>query len=151
MNRREFFRQFTAPLLEDLPAQPTPTIAPPVTPAVAPPAIALPFKRVLTAGSPRQYQRGACVRVEDVQAWLCRDDGGFYAIDALCPHLGYLVHLSEGGFACPGHKSHFDRAGERVSGSAPHGLRYLYLDVDAQGHLVIFRNRAVDPRDRLMA
>ncbi len=136
MNRREFFQQFADPPLED---------DPPRT------VIKLPFKRVPTAGSPRQYPRGACVLVEDVQAWLCRDDGGFYAIDAHCPHLGCLVHLIEGGFICPGHQSRFDRTGERESGSAQRGLRCLYIDLDANGHLVIFRDRTVDARDRLMA
>jgi hypothetical protein len=30
-------------------------------------------------------------------------------------------------------------------------LRYLYIDVDDNGHLVIHRHCTVDPRDRLMS
>lgn len=140
MNRREFFQQLADPLLKD---------SPPPQPDI--PVLELPFTRVPTAGSPRQYLRGACVLVEDVQVWLCRDDGGFYAIDAHCPHLGCLVRLIEGGFICPCHKSRFDSTGERTSGSAQRGLRCLYIDLNASGHLVIRRDLTVDARDRLMA
>ncbi len=135
MNRREFLHQMADPLTEGSP----------------PPLILLPVTRVPSAGSPRQYHRGTCVLVEDVQAWLCRDDGGFYAIDARCPHLGCLVRQSENGFACPCHRSRFNAAGERESGSAQRGLRCFYIDLDVNGHLVIFRDHTVDPRDRLMA
>lgn len=139
MNRREFLQQLTDPIREEMSA--------PIDPAL----IELPYTSVPTAGSPRQYPRGARVLVEDVQAWLCRDDGGFYAIDARCPHLGCLVRPTQTGFVCPCHKSRFDAAGERKSGSAQRGLRSLYVDLDADGHLVISRERTVDPRERLMA
>ncbi len=103
MNRRQFLRSFIAPPLEDesLPAQ---------SPGVP---------SVTTAGSPRHYARGTRTLIEDAQAWLCRDDGGFFAIDAL-------------------------RTDE---------LHYLYVDLDAQGQILISRdhNQKVDPRDRLMA
>lgn len=98
MNRRQFLRSFIM-----LPREDTPPVVPSVT----------------TAGSPRRYARGTRTLIEDAQAWLCRDDGGFFAIDAL--------YTDE--------------------------VRYLYVDLDAQGQLVISRdhNQKVDPRDRLMA
>jgi len=139
MNRREFLQQLTDPIREE--------ITSPTQPAYT----ELSYISVPTAGSPRQYPRGARVLVEDVQVWLCRDDGGFYAIDAHCPHLGCLVRPIEGGFVCPCHKSRFDAAGERKSGSAPRSLRCLYVDVDTDGHLIISRDRTVDPRERFMA
>lgn len=118
-----------------------------------------PIQTVPTAGSPRQYRTGACVLVLDVKAWLCRDDGGFYAVDAWCPHLGGDVRpltadpASDGWF-CVCHASQFDGTGQAIDGPAyhaPRGLRFFYLDVNTDGHLVIRRDRLVDPRDRFMA
>jgi Rieske Fe-S protein len=106
---------------------------------------------VSTAGLPLQYGAGTCILVENVHAWLCRDAVGFYAIDAHCTHLGCLVRLAEAGFLCPCHHSHFGAAGEHISGPAPQGLRYLYVDLDASGRLIIRRDRAADPNDRLIA
>ena len=92
-----------------------------------------------------------CVLVQDAQAWLFRELLGFYAIDARCPHLGCLVRPSENGFACPCHRSHFSPSGERITGPSPSALRYLYIDLHETGQLVIRRDRAADPNDRLMA
>lgn len=121
MNRREF--------LHDL--------------AVPPPEVLPPIQSVPTAGSPRQYHAGTCVLVRDAHAWLLRDELGFYAIDAGCPHLGGLVRPAAEGWVCPCH-------GRRYS-DADHGLRYLYLDLDTDGNLIISRARTAHPNDRLIA
>ncbi|MBK8025790.1 MAG: Rieske 2Fe-2S domain-containing protein [Chloroflexi bacterium] len=139
MNRRAFFQLFAAPRNDRSAQRPDPS------------AIERHFDRVPTAGSPRQYRRGACVLVEDVQAWLCRDDGGFYALEAQCPDSECLVSPTENGFVCPCHRNRFNAVGELESGSAARGLRFFYLDLDARGHLRIDRDHDVDPRDRFMA
>ncbi len=89
MNRRD--------LLKDVAGIPRPEEPRPLEHIVAVP----------TAGSPRQYRAGARVLVEDARAWLCRDDVGFYAVDAHCPHLGCIVRPTEDGFICPCHQSRF--------------------------------------------
>ncbi len=109
------------------------------------------FSVVQTAGSPRQYHAGSRVLVAEARAWLCRDELGFYAIDAHCPHLGCLFHPVDEGFVCPCHGSRFNPAGERRVGPAPRGLHYLYVDLDAAGQLIIRRDRSADPQDRLVA
>ncbi len=92
------------------------------------------------------------VLVEDARAWLCRDDVGFYAIDAHCPHLGCIVRPDGDGFICPCHRSRFTATGEPAAGSpAPSALRFLYVELDDAGQLIIRRNYPTDPRDRLMA
>ena len=134
MNRRD--------LLKDAAGIPRPEAAPVIERITAVP----------TAGSPRQYRAGSCVLVEDARAWLCRDDVGFYAIDAHCPHLGCVVRPTNDGFICPCHQSHFDALGSPTLGSpASAGLRFLYVELDEAESLVIRRTRTTDPRDRLMA
>lgn len=58
-------------------------------------------------------------------AWLSKDAGGkVTAFSASCPHLGCSIGFDPkaGQFACPCHKSAFDRGGQRLSGPAKRGL-----------------------------
>jgi Rieske Fe-S protein len=91
------------------------------------------------------------VLVLDAKAWLGCDEIGFYAIDALCPDLGCLTQQTAEGFVCPGHGSHFDPNGARLDGPTRHSLRYLYVDLDDQGNLIIIRGKPTSPADRLIA
>jgi Rieske Fe-S protein len=106
---------------------------------------------VLTAGSPRQYKRGDLVLVLDALAWLGCDKIGFYAIDALCPHLGCLLRRSGEGFLCAAHRSHFDLSGVCDNGPARTNLRYLLVDLDKHGQLIIYRDKLATPTDRFIA
>jgi Rieske Fe-S protein len=106
---------------------------------------------VPTAGAPRQYKRGDLVLVLDALAWLGCDEIGFYAIDALCPHLGCLLRRSGEGFLCAAHCSHFDLSGVCDRGPARTNLRYLVVDLDKQGQLIIYRDKRATPTDRFIA
>lgn len=134
MNRRELFRDLTG-----MSAAPTADAPRP-----------LPYRSATRAGIPRQYARGDRMYITSAGAWLCYDSIGFYAVEAFCPHLGCLLRPTVDGFACPCHHSRFSEAGEPTAGPAARELRYFYVDLDARGHLVIYRNRRVDPEDRLM-
>ena len=102
-----------------------------------------------SAGAPDQYQPGDMVLVEDALAWLGRDDLGFYAMDAVCPHLGCLVRHVGGHFLCLCHGSRFLANGAYVEGPAPHGMRYLDVSLDKTGKLIIRRDKTVTAQDRL--
>ncbi len=111
-----------------------------------------------TAGRPEDYAAPSLTFVRDVRAYLVRDALGFYALDAVCSHLGCLVRVvGDGqnspllGFECPCHNSRYDAQGERISGPAPRGLRYLVVELDGAGNLVIHRDRETHPDDRLIA
>jgi cytochrome b6-f complex iron-sulfur subunit len=110
-----------------------------------------PITSTPTAGFPRQYARHTLVLVQDARAWLGRDDLGFYAVDATCPHLGCTVRPVESGFACPCHHSTFAADGEVTSGPAKNHLRYLQVDLNHDGKLVIRRECMVSPDDRFIA
>lgn len=136
MNRREFFKEVSTSALDNPAAhQDTPRA----------------YQTMETAGSPRQYSAGAFVLIASARAFLCRDELGFYAIDAHCTHLGCLVRPTEAGFLCPCHHSRFQTTGETTAGPAARGLRYLYVDLDEQGNLVISRERTTHPNDRFIA
>jgi Rieske Fe-S protein len=109
------------------------------------------YRTAPSAGSPRQYTRGDRVLITSARAWLCYDEIGFYAVEAYCPHLGCLVHPQDGGFGCPCHQSQFTATGQRQSGPAPRGLRYVHIDLDSSGSLIIRPDLSVNPDDRLIA
>jgi Rieske Fe-S protein len=137
MNRRNFCKELSGSAISNSPSEstnPTPQ-----------------YRTAESAGSPRQYVRGDRVLITSARAWLCYDEIGFYAVEAYCPHLGCLVRPLADGFACPCHQSHFTETGEREAGPAPRRLRYLYVDLDTSGCLVICREPTVDPNDRLIA
>jgi nitrite reductase/ring-hydroxylating ferredoxin subunit len=111
-----------------------------------------------TAGRPEDYTAPGVTFVREARAYLVRDELGFYALDAVCSHLGCLVRaVGDGqtspllGFECPCHNSRYDAQGERLSGPAPRGLRYLVVELDSAGNLVIHRDRETHPDDRLIA
>lgn len=113
---------------------------------------------VTTAGRPEDYAAPSLTFVRQARAYLVRDDLGFYALDAVCSHLGCLVravgdgqHTALAGFECPCHNSRYDAQGQRLSGPAPRALRYLMVELDSAGNLVIHRDRETHPDDRLIA
>lgn len=111
----------------------------------------IPIISTPTAGYPREYARHTWVLIEDVHAWLGRDSLGFYAVDASCPHLGCMVRFDDSTFGCPCHSSIFTEDGTVVSGPSRHPLRFLMVDLDADGKLIIRRDKPVSPDDRFIA
>ena len=65
--------------------------------------------------------------VPEVRAYLIRGQDGFYALSAVCTHLGCLVHKENSGFRCPCHGSRFDARGVNLAGPAPRPLPRLSL------------------------
>lgn len=82
--------------------------------------------------------------------WVYSDDGGLFAISAVCTHLGCIVaHEGDGGFFCPCHGSRFDTAGVVTGGPAPKPLLYLELQVSPDGQLLVDKQKEVTSDVRL--
>jgi Rieske Fe-S protein len=65
-----------------------------------------------------------------------------YAISAICPHLGCIVHrLPEGRYECPCHGSKFNARGEVFSGPSPSGLPWIEVQRAPNG--VLYANTSV--------
>lgn len=105
---------------------------------------------VIPIGQPDAYAAGTLTYVGAARAYIGRDDGGLYALDAVCPHLGCLVeHRADGAFACPCHGSRFAADGLVQNGPADRSLRPLALTLNADGQVVVDRSRQVAPGLRL--
>lgn len=88
---------------------------------------------------------------EQGRVWLHRDAGGYFAADAICPHLGCVVELEGGqGYQCGCHGSRFAGDGRVMNGPAAQPMRFLLL-IWQEGQIVVDRSTPVDPTFRLPA
>ncbi|MCL5109334.1 MAG: Rieske (2Fe-2S) protein [Chloroflexi bacterium] len=108
------------------------------------PKLTAPQPGPVDAGLPDLYQPGSLTYVSDARCYLGRDDGGFYAIVAVCTHLGCTPRLEGDAFVCPCHGSRFTREGAVLQGPATRPLDRALVGRDAKGHLFVHRGRLVD-------
>ena len=96
---------------------------------------------VFKAGYPDDYPVGQVSTkwVKDKRVWLVRDDQGFYAIIAICTHLGCTPRWlsAENKFKCPCHGSGFTREGVNFEGPAPRPLERAQITLAEDGQLLI--------------
>jgi len=87
--------------------------------------------------------------------FICRDEDGYYAVDAGCTHLGCDVALKASGdlkqgFACPCHGATYDANGQNPTSPAPMPLKHYGLCAQPSGTLLVDVTEAgVDPKVRL--
>jgi len=100
-------------------------------------------------GRPEQYALPSMTFIRPARAWLGRDEKGFYALSAVCTHLGCTVEKDAVGFHCPCHGSQFSAAGKNLRGPATKPLAPLAVTLNAQSELVIHLQKIVSPGTRL--
>jgi len=96
-------------------------------------------------GSPNDYPMGSVVKKNKVV--LFRDKAGFWAVNAVCTHLGcqpVFVH-QQSMFVCPCHESRFDAEGRVLAGPATENMSLAALRLDEQGGLVAYPKEKVRP------
>ncbi len=89
-------------------------------------------------GPPENFAMDSVTFKPDLALWMYRDQQGFYAISAICTHLGCIVAQDpNGGFRCPCHGSVFAADGAVRGGPAPRGLDWLALSLSTDGQLTV--------------
>ena len=99
---------------------------------------------VIKAGTPDAYVSGTVDErfKRDQRVWIVRqEDGTFYAILAICTHLGCTPNWlnAENKFKCPCHGSGFKRDGTNFEGPAPRPLDRIKIEAGPDGQLVVNR------------
>ena len=93
------------------------------------------------AGFPKDYRIGTVSeRYKDEQrVWIIRNEEGFYALLAICTHLGCTPRWleSENKFKCPCHGSGFRRSGMNFEGPAPRPLERVQITLADDGEILI--------------
>lgn len=86
---------------------------------------------------------------KEQRVWVVREDNGFYAILAICTHLGCTPRWleAENKFKCPCHGSGFRRDGTNFEGPAPRPLERIKIARADDGQIVI--DKAVKFRKEL--
>lgn len=96
------------------------------------------------AGFPDDYIIGQVSEKykDDYRVWIVREPEGFYALSAICTHLGCTPRWldSENKFKCPCHGSGFRKSGINFEGPAPRPLERLKISLADDGQIVIDRN-----------
>jgi menaquinol-cytochrome c reductase iron-sulfur subunit len=114
-------------------------------------------------GSPDQFGEGARF-LEDRRVFIFREKNTFYAISAVCTHLGCTVKMQrlnqprkvtvrgrefeeQAEFHCPCHGSKYYGDGTNYAGPAPRPLAYYKLEVSPDdGQLIVDMDQVV-PQD----
>lgn len=106
------------------------------------------FPRVLfepptkfTVGFPGDYVVGEVSEAfkSEQRIWIVREKEGFYALIAICTHLGCTPNwmANENKFKCPCHGSGFYRSGLNFEGPAPRPLERANIALGDDGQLVV--------------
>ena len=99
------------------------------------------------AGTPDLYPLHSVTFLQDQQVYIVRTPEGFYAVSAVCTHLGCVTQWKPDAemIACPCHGSKFKRTGEKIEGPAPKPLPWLKTWVSDEGNLMVDRSTDIPP------
>jgi cytochrome b6-f complex iron-sulfur subunit len=96
---------------------------------------------VFKAGFPDEYALGEVSSkfLKSHRVWIVREEDGFYALSAVCTHLGCTPRWleMENKFKCPCHGSGFHRSGLNFEGPAPRPLERVKITLDESGRFVV--------------
>jgi Rieske Fe-S protein len=90
----------------------------------------------IRAGRPEEFPPHSLRLLAAAPIFILREEAGFAALSARCPHLGCLVQRRGNGYLCPCHGSEFDERGAMVRGAAPRGLVWLRVEVTMDAVLI---------------
>jgi cytochrome b6-f complex iron-sulfur subunit len=108
--------------------------------------------RRFPVGRPSDFPPASVTLVSERRLFVFNTPEGFYAISAICSHLGCNVNHEEGkGFACPCHGSTFEEDGRVRKGPAAWPLPRFSMSLSRRGELIVDTSRTVGPDFRLKA
>lgn len=91
------------------------------------------------AGNPDLYPVISVTFLQDQQVYIVRMPDGFYAVSAVCTHLGCITQWKPEAntIACPCHGSKFQPNGKKIEGPAPRPLPHFAINLTADGELQV--------------
>lgn len=98
-------------------------------------------------GNPDQYPVNSVSYIEDQQVYIVRRTDGFFAISAVCTHLGCITQWKPEAkqIACPCHGSKFRTDGTKMEGPAPRPLPHFSITLTADGELRVDKLEIIKP------
>jgi cytochrome b6-f complex iron-sulfur subunit len=94
---------------------------------------------IVRAGKPDEFPQGTVTLDPRSGIYLIHGPQGFYALQAICTHLGCLTAWKPelDLIACPCHGSRFNREGVKVAGPAPDPLPWFKVSLSEDGYLMV--------------
>ena len=96
------------------------------------------------AGRPEDYVIGEVNETykDEYRVWIVREEDGFYALAAICTHLGCTPRWlpTEVKFKCPCHGSGYFKDGVNFEGPTPRPLERLKITLADDGQILVDRN-----------
>jgi len=104
---------------------------------------------IIKAGKPDQFAAGTVTLDPQSGIYLVNGPKGFYALGAICTHLGCLTAWKPelDLIACPCHGSRFNRDGIKVAGPAPQPLPWLKVWLNDEGYLMVDRSTVLKEQE----
>ena len=97
------------------------------------------------AGYPAEYPLGMVNTnyMAKYGVWIVREATGFYALMAVCTHLGCtpVWFASEDRYKCPCHGSTFTKEGVNYEGPAPRPLERVKISLGEDGQLLVDKRK----------
>jgi cytochrome b6-f complex iron-sulfur subunit len=134
MNRRDFFNEITAGALGIAGLG-----ALAVTFQYLSPNALFEPSTTFRAGLPDLYPANSVTFLQDQQVYIVRTADGFYAVSAVCTHLGCITQWRPEAnlIACPCHGSKFKIDGTKIEGPAPSPLPHFSITLTGDGELLV--------------
>lgn len=90
-------------------------------------------------GPSEDYPVNSVTFLRDQQVFIVRTTNGFFAVSAICTHLGCITEWKpdDNLIECPCHGSKYTREGTKVAGPAPRSLPHFNIQVGPDGQLVV--------------
>jgi len=100
---------------------------------------------VVNMGRPESYPLDSVTLDVDARIFVVHDQQGFFALNAVCTHLGCLTAWKPEieTIACPCHGSKFTRDGVKKEGPAPKPLPWLRMWLNDEGELIVDRSNEI--------
>jgi len=91
------------------------------------------------AGNPDLYPVDSVTFLQDQLVYIVRTAAGFYAVSAVCTHLGCITQWKPDAklIACPCHGSKFQPNGKKIEGPAVSLLPHYAINLTADGELQV--------------
>jgi len=109
---------------------------------------------VVNMGKPESYSLDSVTLDVDARIFVIHGKEGFFAINAVCTHLGCLTAWKPDSarIECPCHGSKFavfqtegKRPGEKIEGPAPKPLPWFKMWLNDEGELMVDRSEEIRP------
>src|SRR5260370_23107775 len=99
------------------------------------------------AGNPDLYPMHSVTFLQDQQVYIVRMPEGFYAVSAVCTHLGCITQWKPEAdmIACPCHGSKVKPEGTKTQRPAPRPLPHFSISLTADGELLVDKLQIIKP------